>query len=111
MAKWLFKSEPNVWSWDMQVAKGAVGEEWHGVRNYLARNNMTELFEDNQRDLEKAVEDLSEQLEKPIEPKTIPELRQKVTDLTVYVQKRRGILLSDTAEGFQEDRWSWNVTF
>lgn len=40
MAKWLFKSEPNVWSWDMQVAKGEVGEEWHGVRNYLARNNM-----------------------------------------------------------------------
>ena len=40
MAKWLFKSEPDVWSWDMQVAKGAVGEEWHGVRNYLARNNM-----------------------------------------------------------------------
>ena len=40
MAYWLFKSEPNVWSWDDQVAKGAVGEEWHGVRNYLARNNM-----------------------------------------------------------------------
>ncbi|TKY85350.1 hypothetical protein EX895_005512 [Sporisorium graminicola] len=78
---------------------------------YLARDNMTDLFEDNQRDLEKAVEDLSEQLEKPIEPKTIPELRQKVTDLTVYVQKRRGILLSDTAEGYQEDRWAWNVAF
>ncbi|MBZ4022021.1 ubiquinol-cytochrome C reductase [Rhodobacter sp. TJ_12] len=40
MAKWLFKSEPNVWSWDMQVAKGDVGEEWNGVRNYQARNNM-----------------------------------------------------------------------
>lgn len=40
MAKWLFKSEPDVWSWDHQVAKGAEGEEWHGVRNYLARNNM-----------------------------------------------------------------------
>ena len=40
MAYWLFKSEPNVWSWDDQVAKGAVGEEWHGVRNYLARNNV-----------------------------------------------------------------------
>ena len=40
MAHWLFKSEPDVWSWDMQKAKGAVGEEWTGVRNYLARNNM-----------------------------------------------------------------------
>ena len=40
MAKWLFKSEPDVWGWDMQVAKGDAGEEWNGVRNYLARNNM-----------------------------------------------------------------------
>jgi predicted RNA-binding protein with PUA-like domain len=40
MAHWLFKSEPDVWSFDQQVAKGAVGEEWTGVRNYQARNNM-----------------------------------------------------------------------
>ena len=40
MAKWLFKSEPDVWGWDAQVAKGAAGEEWNGVRNYQARNNM-----------------------------------------------------------------------
>jgi len=40
MAHWLFKSEPDVWGWDHQVAKGDAGEEWHGVRNYQARNNM-----------------------------------------------------------------------
>ncbi|MDO9526327.1 MAG: EVE domain-containing protein [Gemmobacter sp.] len=40
MAYWLFKSEPDAWSWDQQVAKGAAGEEWSGVRNYQARNNM-----------------------------------------------------------------------
>lgn len=40
MAKWLFKSEPDVFSWDNLVAKGAAGEQWDGVRNYLARNNM-----------------------------------------------------------------------
>jgi predicted RNA-binding protein with PUA-like domain len=40
MAYWLFKSEPEVWSWDMQKAKGKAGEEWAGVRNYQARNNM-----------------------------------------------------------------------
>ena len=40
MAYWLFKSEPDTWSWDDQVAKGAAGEEWHGVRNFRARNNM-----------------------------------------------------------------------
>ena len=40
MAYWLFKSEPGAWSWEDQVAKGAEGEEWSGVRNYQARNNM-----------------------------------------------------------------------
>jgi len=40
MNRWLFKSEPDVWGWDHQVAKGDAGEEWHGVRNYQARNNM-----------------------------------------------------------------------
>ena len=43
MAHWLFKSEPSVWSWDDQVAKGAAGEEWDGVRNYQARNFMREM--------------------------------------------------------------------
>ena len=37
---WLMKSEPDVFSWDMLVARGAKGEPWGGVRNYLARNNM-----------------------------------------------------------------------
>ncbi len=40
MAYWLFKSEPDVWGWDHQVAKADAGEEWGGVRNYQARNNM-----------------------------------------------------------------------
>ncbi|GAB1361199.1 EVE domain-containing protein [Rhodobacter sp.] len=40
MNHWLFKSEPDTWGWDDQVAKGDQGEEWHGVRNYQARNNM-----------------------------------------------------------------------
>lgn len=43
MRYWLFKSEPSVWSWDDQVAKGDVGEEWDGVRNYQARNFMREM--------------------------------------------------------------------
>ncbi|GGE27774.1 ubiquinol-cytochrome c reductase [Agaricicola taiwanensis] len=40
MQYWLFKSEPDVWSWHMQKAKGDAGQYWDGVRNYLARNNM-----------------------------------------------------------------------
>ena len=40
MAYWLFKSEPNTWSFDDQLAKGDEGEGWDGVRNYQAGNNM-----------------------------------------------------------------------
>jgi predicted RNA-binding protein with PUA-like domain len=43
MRYWLFKSEPSTWSWDQQVAKGEMGEEWDGVRNYQARNFMREM--------------------------------------------------------------------
>ncbi len=40
MAYWLLKSEPDVFSFEMLKAKGQKGEEWSGVRNYQARNNM-----------------------------------------------------------------------
>ena len=40
MAYWLFKSEPDGWSWEKQKAKGAAGQEWDGVRNFQARKNM-----------------------------------------------------------------------
>lgn len=40
MAYWLFKSEPFKWGWEQQKARGEKGQEWDGVRNYQARNNM-----------------------------------------------------------------------
>jgi predicted RNA-binding protein with PUA-like domain len=40
MAYWLFKSEPDVFSFAQLMAKGSAGEEWTGIRNYQARNNM-----------------------------------------------------------------------
>lgn len=43
MAYWLVKSEPNVWSWDQQVQKGAKGELWTGVRNHTAKLNLMKM--------------------------------------------------------------------
>ena len=40
MAYWLFKSEPDVFSFEMLKAKGKTAAQWDGVRNYQARNNM-----------------------------------------------------------------------
>ncbi|THH12787.1 hypothetical protein EW146_g7372 [Bondarzewia mesenterica] len=103
---------------EVQFMKKAVDEvekcrttlKWtYAMAYYLEKGNEKELFEDNQRDLEKAVEDLSELLESPIEAETIPTMRQKVTDKTVYVQKRNEIMLEDTAAGYVDGRWKWNV--
>ncbi|GAA5842304.1 hypothetical protein JCM5353_000962 [Sporobolomyces roseus] len=74
---------------------------------YLEKNNQTQMFEDNQNDLEQAVESLSELLERPLEEDKIAELRQQTTDKTVYVMKRCKVLLEDTLRGYDEDRWIW----
>ena len=43
MAYWLMKSEPDAWSWDQQVKKGAKGEAWTGVRNHQAKQNLMKM--------------------------------------------------------------------
>ncbi|MBB1490736.1 MULTISPECIES: EVE domain-containing protein [unclassified Paracoccus (in: a-proteobacteria)] len=43
MNRWLFKSEPEVFSWDDLAAKGEAGEEWDGVRSHQARNLMRQM--------------------------------------------------------------------
>ncbi len=41
MQYWLFKSEPNTWSWHDQ--QNVEMEGWDGVRNYQAANNMKKM--------------------------------------------------------------------
>jgi len=40
MNRWLFKTEPDAFSWEMQKKRGAKGEPWSGVRNYAAAKHM-----------------------------------------------------------------------
>lgn len=82
----------------------------YAMAYYLVKSNQKDLYEDNQRDLERAVEELSELIEQPLEAENIPTLRQKVTDKTVYVAKRNEIVLEDTANGFMDGRWRWNIS-
>lgn len=63
---------------------------------YLARNNKTEMFEDNQKDLEMAVENLSEMFEKSVDQ--IGGLKREILDKTTYCNNRRVVLLTHTAE-------------
>ncbi len=66
---------------------------------YLEKNNLSEIFEDNQKDLELAVESLSEMFEKPTQE--LAALKVDMMDKTAYCMKRRVILLSDTAENLK----------
>ena len=43
MATWLLKTEPETFSWDHQVKRGAKGEPWTGVRNFTARRYLKEM--------------------------------------------------------------------
>ena len=43
MAHWLMKSEPETYSWDEQVKRGAKGEPWTGVRNHQAKLNLMKM--------------------------------------------------------------------
>ncbi|KAG0188443.1 hypothetical protein DFQ28_004823 [Apophysomyces sp. BC1034] len=65
---------------------------------YLPKTNDTYMLEDNQRDLEVATEQLSELLQQPLETEKIAQLRQAVLDKSVYVKRRREVLLEDAAK-------------
>ncbi|KAL1871041.1 hypothetical protein VTK73DRAFT_2314 [Phialemonium thermophilum] len=76
---------------------------------YLARNNLTEIFENNQKDLEMAVEGLSEMFEKPVQELADPNLKVVMMDKTTYCNKRRLVLLEDTANNLAKGAWSFTV--
>jgi predicted RNA-binding protein with PUA-like domain len=48
MAHWLIKSEPSKWSWDEQVAAGAKGTHWDGVKNHTAKLNLMAMKQGEQ---------------------------------------------------------------
>ena len=43
MNHWLVKSEPDTWSWDQHVKKGAKGDAWTGVRNHQAKTHLKNM--------------------------------------------------------------------
>ncbi|WP_293802557.1 EVE domain-containing protein [uncultured Bosea sp.] len=48
MAHWLIKSEPSKWSWDQQIAAGAKGTHWDGVKNHTAKLNLMAMKKGDQ---------------------------------------------------------------
>lgn len=74
---------------------------------YMDKTNQKTIFEDNQRDLEVATEQLSELLETPIQSENIADMRKRVLDKSVYVSQRQSTLIKDTAKGLYEGRWEF----
>ncbi|KZT03467.1 uncharacterized protein LAESUDRAFT_744539 [Laetiporus sulphureus 93-53] len=91
-----------------ELTKCRATLKWtYAMAYFLEQGNQKQIFEDIQADLEKAVEDLSQLLEEPIEENTVKDLRRRMMDKTVYVKGRHDIVLQDTAEGLAEGRWQW----
>ncbi|KAI9798803.1 MAG: hypothetical protein M1825_004976 [Sarcosagium campestre] len=74
---------------------------------YLQRNNQTEIFEENQKDLEMSVEALSEMFEGGTDK--LAKGKVDMMDKTSYCNKRRVILLSTTADNLKNGEWKFNV--
>jgi len=47
MNYWLFKTEAETFSWEMQKKRGAKGEPWSGVRNFAAAKHMKAMKKGN----------------------------------------------------------------
>jgi len=74
---------------------------------YLKKNNQSYIFEDNQRDLESATEQLSEYLERDISAENLADIKQKVQDKYRYCDIRRKALLAHVHEGYEKDWWEY----
>ncbi len=70
---------------------------------YLQRNNQSEIFEQNQADLERATETLSGFLEQEINAEQ--NIAIKLMDKTRYCDQRRQILLDHCKDGYREHYW------
>ena len=79
---------------------------------YVRKNNHLEIFEDNQKDLEIAVETLCSHLERAdIYALETDEFKQKVQDKTKYCKDRKQVLIEHVEEGYtKQNMWVFNET-
>jgi len=73
---------------------------------YVKKNTQIAIFEDNQRDLENAVEKLCDHLERQDLSSMDPQdVKVKVQDITRYCASRNKALLEHVQEGFDNGEW------
>ncbi|CAF1550806.1 unnamed protein product [Didymodactylos carnosus] len=75
---------------------------------YLDRNNQAFVFEQNQADLERSCEELSELLEQDLSKETIfKEIKLKIFEKYRYCDKRKNVLLTHVKEGYLNNYWKY----
>jgi ariadne-1 len=75
---------------------------------YLIKNNQSIVFEQNQADLERACEELSEILEQDITKETIfDQIKRKLNEKYQYCEARKHVLLKHVKEGYTNDYWQY----
>ncbi|MFU8880826.1 MAG: EVE domain-containing protein [Rhodobacterales bacterium] len=103
MRYWLFKSEPSVWGWTDQVARGNKGEEWDGVRNYQARNFMRDMalgdlgFFYHSQD-EKAIVGIVEVIKQAHPDSTTDDERWECVDIKAVKPLKKPVTLQDVKD-------------
>ena len=75
---------------------------------YNQRTQQLNIFEDNQRDLQKSVEQLSEYLEQDLDAEEDKDIRLKVLHSSNYCQKRRNALIDHIMEGNDKEWWKYS---
>lgn len=76
---------------------------------YVERNNQSLIFEDNQNDLHRAVEDLSGYLKNDMENESIEDAKRKILTDCLYCENRRNILVEHVQEGNEKNWWTFET--
>jgi len=100
MAYWLFKSEPSTWSFEQQLAAGAAGTFWNGVRNHLAKQQMMAMqlgdrgffYHSNE---EKAIVGVVEVIKRYYPDQTDPSGKFGMVDVRAVKPLKRKVTLAD----------------
>ncbi|CAF1066519.1 unnamed protein product [Adineta ricciae] len=75
---------------------------------YLVKNNQSDVFEQNQADLERACEELSELLEKNLFDETVVnDIRRNLSQKSKYCDARKCVLLKHVKEGYTNNYWEY----
>ncbi|CAF4177622.1 unnamed protein product [Rotaria sordida] len=76
---------------------------------YLEKNNQSIVFEENQADLERICEELSELLEQDITKEIVlDKIKRKIYEKYQYCDTRRKVLLKHVKEGYINDYWQYH---